>query len=119
VCAGSGSLSAGSTHFASPAEKWHDDDSLATSSYIYAKFWKDYMNELYSPSTKIVKVDATLDISDMLKFGFKDFVVIDHTLYMVNSIENVNFSNDEPVKLELVTVNDIDAYTKGQTLSWS
>ena len=54
---------------------------------LYSRFWSKYINELYHPDTRIVKVKANLEAADVAGFKFTEFVYIKNRAYRVNKID--------------------------------
>ena len=77
---------------------------------LYSRFFKKYFDERYSIQTKVVTCYMNLTNLDYINFQFNQFVMIDHQLYMVNKISDYDICSNEPTKVELITVNDINNY---------
>ena len=86
-----------------------------SSATIYSNYWKSYIADLYDVNTRILKCNVYLSPSDLLKFSFKDFVKIGDTLWHPNKIIDYNPLSKNTVQVELIKVNDINAYTESQT----
>ena len=86
-----------------------------SSATIYSNYWKSYIADLYDVNTRILKCYVYLSPSDLLKFSFKDFVKIGDTLWHPNKIIDYNPLSKNTVQVELIKVNDINAYTESQT----
>lgn len=99
--------------FSKPAELYYNRDILNPSSvkYIYERWWKKYLDERYSVQTKVLTAYFYLQANDFLNFKFNKFVMVDNILYMVNKIYDFNLTTDKTTKVQLVQVNDIEAYT--------
>lgn len=102
-----------SFQFAKPAEIYYNTNIINENGvgYIYDLFWKRYMDERYSPQTKVVTAYFYLTADDYLNFKFNKFVKIDNILYFVNQIFDFNLTTAKNTKVELVQVNDLGAYT--------
>lgn len=79
---------------------------------IYETFWDAYLNERYNVQNKIVTCYLRLKSSDFIGFEYNKFIIIDNQLYFVNKIFDFNPSDDEPTKVELITIQDINGYVK-------
>ena len=86
-----------------------------SSATIYSNYWKSYIADLYDVNTRILKCNVYLSTTEMLKFSFKDFVKIGDTLWHPNKIIDYNPLSKNTVQVELIKVNDINAYTESQT----
>lgn len=86
-----------------------------SSATIYSNYWKSYIADLYDVNTRILKCNVYLTPTEVLKFSFKDFVKIGDTLWHPNKIIDYNPLSKNTVQVELIKVNDINAYTESQT----
>ena len=86
-----------------------------SSATIYSNYWKSYIADLYDVNTRILKCNVWLSPTEVLKFSFKDFVKIGDTLWHPNKIIDYNPLSKNTVQVELIKVNDINAYTESQT----
>ena len=94
--------------------KWNTI-TYPSSATIYSNYWKSYIADLYDVNTRILKCNVYLSTTEMLKFSFKDFVKIGDTLWHPNKIIDYNPLSKNTVQVELIKVNDINAYTESQT----
>lgn len=78
---------------------------------IYELFWKDYFDERYSYKNKVVEVKMKLSIADYNSIRRGTFIKIDNQLYVFNKIYDFDIQGDGLTKCELLTVNNLDAYT--------
>lgn len=83
-----------------------------SSATIYSNFWNSYMLDFYNKNTSIITAYVYLTPIDIMNFSFKNFVRINDTLYHPNKIIDYNPLSNKPVQVELVKVNNLDAYTK-------
>ena len=79
---------------------------------LYETFWKNYLQERYDVQNKIVTCYLNLKNSDWTNFEFNKFIKINNQLYFVNKIFDYNPASGEPVKCELITIQNILGYTK-------
>ena len=94
--------------------KWNTI-TYPSSATIYSNYWKSYIADLYDVNTRILKCNVWLSPTEVLKFSFKDFVKIGDTLWHPNKIIDYNPLSKNTVQVELIKVNDINAYTESQT----
>lgn len=86
-------------------------DQPANNNYdIYTLFWQRYIEERYDRNNKVVTCYVKLDSNDFQNFEFNKFVNIDNQLYFVNRIFDFNLTSNEPTKVELITIQDPEAY---------
>lgn len=79
---------------------------------IYDKYWSRFIDERYNMQNKIITCYINLTQNDYINFEFNKFILIDHQLYMVNKIYDYNLSTPETTKVDLITITDIEGYTK-------
>lgn len=85
-----------------------------SSGTIFNQFWNSYIKDLYNANTQIITAYVHLSPLEIMNFSFKNFVKIKDTLWHPNKIEDYNPLSTKPVSVELVKVNDINAYTNSQ-----
>lgn len=104
--------------FSKPQENYQGitDDMYPQNCTIYGRYWRRYIEEIYNVKNKKVTMYIYLTPEDMVNFSFKDFVKIDGVLYHVNQITDYSPAKIKPVQVELITVQDINAYTDGQDI---
>lgn len=95
--------------------KVYTEDDYSTATSIYSNFWQNYLNERYSRQNKLIT--CYLDISptqyyNWTKDGFlySNFIKIDNQLYCINKIYDYNFSQRQLTKVDLITIQNINAY---------
>lgn len=91
--------------------------SYPSSGTIYSGYWDNYIRSLYDPNTQIITAYVYLKPVEVLKFSFKNFIKIKDTLWHPNKITDYNPLSQKPVQVELVKVNDINAYTNS-SIKW-
>lgn len=91
--------------------------SYPSSGTIYSGYWNNYIRSLYDPNTQIITAYVYLKPVEVLKFSFKNFIKIKDTLWHPNKITDYNPLSQKPVQVELVKVNDINAYTNS-SIKW-
>ena len=102
-----------SVHFESPKEYYFETPN-GDINYIYHSFWENYINERYCSQNKKLTAYVYISIDEFKDIDFREFIMIDNILYHIDKIYDFNFNSDEPVKMDLVQVWDMSAYTKGQ-----
>lgn len=85
---------------------------------IYELFWKDYFDERYSYKNKVVEVKMKLSIEDYNTIRRGTFIKIDNQLYVFNKISDFDIQGNGLTKCELLTVNNLDAYTMNLFLTY-
>lgn len=79
---------------------------------IYTNFWKNYLDERYNTNNKIVTCYLDIKPFDFCNFKFNNFIKIDNQLYFVNKIYDYDITSNTPTKVDLITVQDLNGYTK-------
>ena len=104
--------------FAKPQENYQGitDAMYPENCTIYGRYWRRYIEEIYNVNNKKVTMYIYLTPDDMAEFSFKNFVTIDGVLFHVNQITDYSPASIRPVQVELITVQDILAYTDGQDI---
>lgn len=98
--------------FSVPAECYTYNNDYSNSNAIYDSFWREYINERYNVQNKIVTCYAKISPIDYLNFDFNKFVRIDNQLYIVNKIYDYDISSSDTTKIDLITIQNINGYTK-------
>lgn len=83
---------------------------------IYRRFWDRYLNERLTSDTRVMTCYVYITEAEFSTWRFNTFVKIQNTLWHVNKIENFDALRQQSTKVQLVRVNDINAYINGQTL---
>jgi hypothetical protein len=78
---------------------------------IYSNFWENYLNERYNIQNKIITCYILLKPSEFNQFQWNQLVKIGNQLCIVNKIYDYNITNNQPTKVDLITVQNIDGYT--------
>ena len=94
-------------------------NDYSSASTVYSRYWENYISEIYNVRNKILTCYVRLSWIEVLNFSFKNFVTINGVLYHPNKLLNVNPLSDDPVQVELIQVQDINAYTSGQRIPGS
>ena len=103
-----------SVHFESPKEYYFETPADGTVNYVYKSFWENYINERYCSQNKKLTAYLYITIDEFKDIDFREFVKIDNILYHIDKIYDYNFNSYSPVKMDLVQVWDLSAYTDGQ-----
>ena len=81
-------------------------------SSVYSSYWETYLNERYNIQNKKVTTYIRLTPSDFINFKFNQFWKIGNQIYIVNKIYDYDITSDKPTKVDLITVQNIEAYKK-------
>ena len=80
------------------------------SSTIYSVFWNSYINERYNVQNKKLTTYIRISPQEFTNFKFNQFWKIGNQLYIVNKIYDYDITSDKPTKVDLLTIQNIDAY---------
>lgn len=94
-----------------PNEDYTRDKNItaANGNYIYDNFWKEYINERYNSNNKKLTCYIRMTPVEYEKFNFKQFILIDNQLFMMNKIIDFNL-NESLTKVELIQVSNVNNY---------
>lgn len=95
--------------FGTPREIYIPDVSIDTTSSLYDKYWKPYIQDQYSSDTRKVNCFVLLRqiIAEKL---LRDFYYFEGRYWMLNVISDYNPSSDGLTKCEFVSINNIQNY---------
>ena len=102
-----------SVHFEKPKEYFFETPQ-GEYKYIYNSYWENYINERYCSQNKKLTAYLYLSVEDFARIDFREFIKIDNILYHIDKVYDYSFNTEEPVKMDLVQVWDLSAYTEGQ-----
>ena len=72
----------------------------------FFQYWKPYLNELYSPESRILKGKFFLNPVDIHNLRFNNKIFIRDTYYRINKITNYKPNSTEPCDVELIKIFD-------------
>lgn len=82
----------------------------AQSGTLYDRFWRAFIRDRYSKEMRLRTCNVNLTLTDMQEDLFNKFIFIDNVPYVLNRIISYDPTNHTPTKVELITVQDINAY---------
>jgi hypothetical protein len=71
---------------------------------LFNKYWRSYMNALYSPDGRIMEAFFALDLKDILTFKFSDKVWIQDSYWRILEITDYKVGNYESTKVKLLKI---------------
>ena len=80
-------------------------------STIYNNFWEKYINERYNIQNKKITCYVILTPTEYNQFKWNKFVKIGNQLCIVNKIYDYDMTSNQPTKVDLITIQDINGYT--------
>lgn len=93
-----------------PKENYTYNNNYNNKAGIYSNFWENYINERYNIQNKIITCYVLLTPSEYNQFTWNKLVKIGNQLCIVNKIYDYNITSNESTKVDLVTIQDINAY---------
>ena len=95
-----------------PQENYTYLNNYSGKSTIYNNFWEKYINERYNIQNKKITCYVMLTPTEYNQFKWNKFVKIGNQLCIVNKIYDYDITSNQPTKVDLVTIQDINGYTK-------
>jgi len=71
---------------------------------LFNKYWRSYMNALYSPDGRIMEASFALDLKDILTFKFSDKVWIQDSYWRILEVNDYKVGNYESTKVKLLKI---------------
>lgn len=85
---------------------------------IYDRLHKAYLEDRYNVNTKVLTGQFYLPYSEKRSLKLSDFIYLEDRYWAIDKIEDLDLVNENtPVKLTLISINDITNYTQGQNLT--
>lgn len=101
--------------FNRPQESYtYDNDYLDNTTGIYDNYWSSYIDERYNQQNKLVTCYLDIRPVDFINFAFNKFLLIENQLYIVNKIYDYDINSNNTTKVDLITIQSIDGYTKNK-----
>ena len=97
--------------FTSPKKIFTYNGDYSYKNGIYNNLWENYIDERYNIQNKKVTCYINLKPEDYMNFDFNKFVKIGNQIYIVNKIYDYNVTSNNPTKVDLITIQNIGAYT--------
>ena len=73
---------------------------------LFNSYWRNYMNELYSPEGRIMEAFFALDLKDILTFSFADKIWIQDSYWRILEISDYKVGLQESTKVKLIKFLD-------------
>ena len=88
---------------------------------LFNSYWRNYMNELYSPEGRMMEAFFALDLKDILTFSFADKIWIQDSYWRILEISDYKVGLQESTKVKLMKyldqVNDCASTPTGVTIN--
>ena len=86
---------------------------------LFNAYWRNYMNELYSPEGRIMEAFFALDLKDILTFSFADKIWIQDSYWRILEISDYKVGLQESTKVKFIKfldqINDCSSTPVGVT----
>lgn len=76
---------------------------------LFNLYWRNYLNGLYSPQTRLMNANFALDLVDILTFSFSNLVWIKDSWWRVLEINDYKVGDSETTNVKLLKVVDTTA----------
>jgi hypothetical protein len=73
---------------------------------LFNVYWRDYLNQLYSPNARIMECYLALDLADILSFTFADRIWITNAWWRILDISDYKVGSAEVTKVTLLKLID-------------
>jgi len=80
---------------------------------VYERFWNSYIQQLYSPYSRILTAYFNLNSQDISRISFDDTVFIKNSWWRVIKIYDAPLSEIATVKVDLIKLLDVDVLING------
>lgn len=97
--------------FNTPKENYTYISNYSNKNTIYTNFWQSYLDERYNVQNKKITCYVQLKPADYCSFEFNKLVKIGNQLCLVNKIYDYDITENGTTKVDLITIQDISAYT--------
>jgi len=88
---------------------------------LFNLYWRNYMNEIYSPEGRIMEAFFALDLKDILTFSFADKIWIQDSYWRILEITDYKVGYNESTKVKLIKfldqINDCASTPVGTTVN--
>ena len=98
-----------SLDFGEPRQLYSFDVTTNPTSTIYAKYWQDYIEDMYNEDTRVVKAKVLLEQRPNPDY-LRKFWWFDNALWRINKIEDYNISAFDTTTCEFVKVHHPENY---------
>ena len=93
-----------------PSENYTYNANYSSCYSIYNNFWKKYLEERYNIQNKLITCYVDLTPSDYNNFSWSNLVKLGNQICLVNKIYDYDVTSSSPTKVDLVTIQDVEAY---------
>lgn len=76
---------------------------------LFNLYWRNYLNGIYSPQTRVMTANFALDLVDILTFSFADIIWIKDSWWRILEINDYKVGDSETTNVKLIKVVDTTA----------
>jgi hypothetical protein len=80
---------------------------------LFNLYWRNAMNELYSPNARIMEAYFALDLTDILTFQFSDILYVNNAQWRILEVSDYKVGQFESTKVKLIKYIDSEADCSG------
>ena len=73
---------------------------------LFNLYWRDYVNQLYSPQARIMEAYFALDLADILSFKFSDRIWVKDAWWRILDINDYKVGSDDVTQVRLMKLID-------------
>ncbi len=84
----------------------YESDSIELTNSLYYTYWQNYLNEIYSPDSRIMECYINLNEVDIFNFTFADDIFIKDSYWRILEISNYQVGGDVSTKVTLIKSNE-------------
>jgi hypothetical protein len=88
-----------------PQTYYYERNNL-TNSNLINKYWRTFLDELYSKDSKLFIGDFYLDSNDIYNFSFRNIIYFDRKYWIVNKIIDYNPLSNSTTRVELLSIKN-------------
>lgn len=94
-----------------PKENYTYLNNYSEKNSIYSNLWENYLNERYNVQNKMITCYVNIKPQEYNQFQWNKLVKLGNQLCIVNKIYDYDVTNNEPTKVDLITIQNIEGYT--------
>lgn len=107
-----------SLNFSTPNTTYAASENLQnTSSGLYQKFWRSYLNDRMDSNCKILVCYVFLTPTDIQGNILSKFIYLDNEIWVIDEVSNFSAVSNNPTKVRLIKVKDIKNYLDRSNIS--
>lgn len=93
-----------------------NDNNYPPNSTLYQRFYSKWIEDRYDINTKTYESYFMLNQNDINQIKFNKFIYFKNQYWCIDKISEYKYGTNEPTKVKLVKINNINNYINGQTI---